>query len=71
MSYNELTRARMGRPSLATLAAMRRASSRVSSLGSRAASRFLLEIDVGERLPFAIAHLFVATGGGHVYVLAP
>jgi hypothetical protein len=41
--------------SLATLAAMRRASSRVSRLAA-APSRLLLEIDVGERLPVGVAN---------------
>ena len=40
--------------SLAMLAAMRRASSRVSSLAADAV-RLLLEIDVGERLPVGVA----------------
>ena len=40
--------------SLAMLAAMRRASSRVSN-GSRSPSRLILEIDVGERLPVSVA----------------
>jgi hypothetical protein len=41
--------------SLAMLAAMRRASSRVSSLAAARRARLLLEIDVGERLPGRIA----------------
>ena len=45
-----------GRPSLATLAAMRRASSRVSSLAAARRPGPPRNRDVGERLPFAIAH---------------
>jgi hypothetical protein len=49
------------------LAAMRRASSRVSlvageQLGRRAASGLILEVDVGERLPVGIADA-ARTGG--------
>ena len=41
--------------SLAMLAAMRRASSRVRSFGRRSTTRLLLEVDVRERLPVGIA----------------
>jgi bifunctional non-homologous end joining protein LigD len=53
VSCNELTRARMGRPSLATLAAMRRASSRVA--GVRLLTR--KGNDFSRRFPLVVAAL--------------
>jgi hypothetical protein len=51
------------------LAAMRRASSRVSQMRRRASSRLLLEIDVGERMPVVVADNEAVLAQLHVRVI--
>ena len=56
LSHLEDAGPRSSSGNLAKLAAMRRASSLVSSLAAERPTGFVLEIDIGERLPVVVAH---------------